>query len=189
VIKKVRIKKKYRHPELDKKIRERRTIIEGKMLNDARMCGVPTPILLNIDLNEMTLIYEYIEGVKIKKILNELNEAERRKVNFKIGQLIGLLHFNGLIHGDLTTSNMIITRQKIIYFIDFGLCEYSTKIEKKAVDLHLLKRALESTHYKIADQCFNEIFVGYKSVLGKEAELVHQRMREIAKRGRYVSER
>ncbi|MHA1410159.1 MAG: KEOPS complex kinase/ATPase Bud32 [Candidatus Odinarchaeia archaeon] len=189
VIRKKRIRKTYRHPALDMKIRKRRTIIEARVMNEARAVGVPTPIVLNVDLKETTIIYEFIEGIKVKQVLDKLPEKNREKINQEIGAMIGGLHKNNLIHGDLTTSNMIITPKGNIYLIDFGLSLHSSNIEDKGVDLHLLKRALESTHYTNADKSYKQIIKGYIKSYGKEALNVVKRVSLIEKRGRYISER
>lgn len=164
-------------------------MLEARMMNEARAVGVPTPVVYDIDLGEASIIYEYIAGVKVKNILDKLADGEREKMNHHIGGLIGLMHRNGLIHGDLTTSNMLLTNNRVIYFIDFGLCEHSTHIESKGVDLHLMKRALESTHFRISSSSFSEILEGYRKTAGIDAEETIKRVSLIEKRGRYISER
>jgi TP53 regulating kinase-like protein len=104
--------------------------------------------------------------------------------------LIGRLHNNGIIHGDLTTSNMILTPFGKIYLVDFGLGEYSNDLEIRGVDLHLMKRALQSTHYKFAKECFDSVTTGYVETVGREAaSKVIGKIQEIERRGRYVEER
>ncbi len=80
---------------------------------------------------------------------------------------------------------MIYNSEKQIYFVDFGLGEYSSAVEEKAVDLHLMRRALESSHYLIADECLDAIFKGYKEEVGEPAKEIFERVKEIRKRGRY----
>jgi TP53 regulating kinase-like protein len=104
--------------------------------------------------------------------------------------MIGRLHKHGIIHGDLTTSNMILTPYGKVVFVDFGLSERSKEVESKGVDLHLMKRALQSTHYKFAKECFEAVMKGYGKVVGdEEVEKVSEKIREIEKRGRYISDR
>ena len=108
----------------------------------------------------------------------------------KIGKSIGQLHAHGLIHGDLTTSNMILTSEGKLFFVDFGLGEKNEELEAQGVDLHLMKRALQSTHYLFWEECFKDVLCGYSSIVGAEvAEKVYQKIREIERRGRYVEER
>ena len=73
---------------------------------------------------------------------------------------------------------------KEIFFIDFGLSFFSRKIEDKAVDLHLLKEALESKHSKIWEKCYKAALGSYaeKAVDGKD---VLERIKIVEKRGRY----
>lgn len=186
VIKKVRIPKSYRLRQIDYEIRRSRTVHEAQIMSDAKRAGVPTPIIYLIDVQRTTLVMEYVEGSRVKEILNQLPSQEREAFCKRIGGLIGQLHGKGIIHGDLTTSNMIMGPNEKIFFIDFGLAEYSAEVEKRGVDLHLMKRALESTHYPHAKECFTSIIAGYANeVTSKKAEEVVKRVQEIAQRGRY----
>jgi TP53 regulating kinase-like protein len=77
-----------------------------------------------------------------------------------------------------------------IFFIDFGLGEKTGELEAKGVDLHLMKRALQSTHFGFAEDCFEEVIEGYSEVVGvKDAKDASEKIREIERRGRYVTER
>jgi len=190
VIIKERIPKKYRLPVLDERIRTYRTVHEPQLMHEAKKAGVPTPTIYMVDLAKKSIIMEYVEGKQVKRILNQLSAKERIKLCKKIGILIGRLHKNGIIHGDLTTSNMILTSNSKIYFVDFGLGEFSKELEAKGVDLHLMKRALQSTHYLFAEESFNAVLEGYAEAVGEvEAKKVLEKIREIELRGRYIAER
>jgi TP53 regulating kinase-like protein len=133
---------------------------------------------------------EYVDGAQIKLILNAVDKEQRDELCFKIGEMVAKLHRHGIVHGDLTTSNMILASDKRIFLLDFGLGDKSFELEAQGVDLHLLKRALQSTHFEVAHECFNAVLKGYASVLGEEAECkMLEKLREIEKRGRYVAER
>ncbi|MCS4542163.1 MAG: KEOPS complex kinase/ATPase Bud32 [Euryarchaeota archaeon] len=188
IVLKNRIQKKYRVPQLDFVIRDTRTKGETKLITDARRAGVPTPIIFEIDRKNTTIVMQYIEGERLRELLEKLPDNQRAEICEKVGQQIGKLHNSKIIHGDLTTSNMIYSRD-CIYFIDFGLGYYSLDIEDQGVDLLLLKRAFLSTHYKFADQAFEAVLRGYRKVLGRRAEAVINRTKEIEARARYVVER
>jgi TP53 regulating kinase and related kinases len=133
---------------------------------------------------------EFIEGVQVKQHLSKATKAERKEICQKIGELVGKLHKEGIIHGDLTTSNMIIGNQGIIHLVDFGLGEKNIELEAKGVDVHLLKRALQSTHFSFWESCFNDVLAGYRAVLGDELTgKIYEKIIEIERRGRYVEER
>ncbi|TKJ17882.1 Kae1-associated kinase Bud32 [Candidatus Woesearchaeota archaeon B3_Woes] len=166
-----RIKKSYRIQEIDKRLRKRRTKKEAKLLDKLNSLGF-TPKLIEADENK--IIMEFIEGKTLRDCLTEKNYKQLMK---ELGQKIAILHENNIIHGDLTTSNFIFNKQ--IYFIDFGLSFESHKVEDKAVDLHLLRQALESKHYKIWKECFEEVLKSYKN---KE---VIERLKLVETRGRY----
>jgi TP53 regulating kinase-like protein len=190
VIMKRRLPKKYRLPQLDLEIRSQRTIHEPNLIHKAKMAGVPTPTILMVDVAEANIVMEFVNGKQVKEILDHVSQEKRLQISSNIGRMIGRLHKYGIIHGDLTTSNMILTPYGKVVFVDFGLSERSKELEAKGVDLHLMKRALQSTHYKHAKKCFEAIIRGYAEVVGEEeAKKVTDKIQEIEKRGRYVSDR
>ena len=159
-------------------------------MHEAKTAGVATPLIYLINVPESTIIMQYIEGQQVKGLLNKLDKPSRHTVCVQIGTSVAYLHKNGLIHGDLTTSNMIQAPNGKIYFIDFGLGEKNPELEAQGVDLHLLKRALQSTHFMLWEECLQSVLCGYTSVLGVEAaEKVYEKIRQIERRGRYVEER
>jgi len=173
-----RIKKGYRLVKLDEVLRKQRTAHEASLLNAARRAGVCTPQV--IDAAGATLKMEWIEGKRVKELLDEENCEE---IGAKIGAAIGKMHTYDIVHGDLTTSNMII-RGSDICFIDFGLGFQSPKIEDKAVDLYLLYHAIESTHWAILNKVWNVVLEAYKKNFAA-AEKVIKTLSAIGKRGRY----
>ena len=190
VVMKRRLPKKYRIPELDMMIRSQRTVHEPNIIHKAKEAGVPTPTIFMVDVAEANIIMEFVEGKQVKEVLDHVSSEERLSLSSLIGRMIGRLHKHGIIHGDLTTSNMILTPYGKVVFVDFGLSERSVELEPKGVDLHLMKRALQSTHYKHAKECFKAVMNGYAEAVGEEeAKKVTSKIREIEKRGRYVSER
>ena len=190
IIRKVRKTKAYRLPSLDFEIRRGRTSHEAQIMHDAKLIGVPTPTIYLVDMGATTIFMEYIEGIRVKEALNDLSSSERESLCKVLGHLIGRLHRKGIIHGDLTTSNMIVSENGKVSLIDFGLSEYSEELEKRGVDLLLMKRALQSTHYAYARECFNAVIDGYAREMGSEvAREVVERVEEIEKRGRYAIER
>jgi TP53 regulating kinase-like protein len=131
-----------------------------------------------------------VEGKQVKEVLDHVSPEERLNLSSLIGKMIGRLHQHGIIHGDLTTSNMLLTPYGKVVFVDFGLSERSKELEPKGVDLHLMKRTLQSTHYKHAKECFKAVMSGYAEVVGtEEAKKVAAKIRDIEKRGRYVADR
>jgi len=142
---KTRIKKSYRHELIDKRLRKIRTRSESKLLTKALSYGINVPRVLNSDDKKMTLELEKIEGRKVRDIFDNLDENLKKNICKEIGKTIKKLHQNDLIHGDLTTSNMIWNDKLIL--IDFGLGKVSSRIEDKAVDIHLLKECFKSKHH------------------------------------------
>jgi TP53 regulating kinase-like protein len=187
---KVRIPKRYRPEALDKQIRSYRTVHEPQLIHEAKAAGVPTPLIYMVNVTQSSITMEFVEGQQIKQMMNKVQKDQRQKLCLIIGESIGKLHRQGLIHGDLTTSNMILSPEGKIFFVDFGLGEKNIELEAQGVDLHLMKRALQSTHYQFWEDCFKNILCGYSSVLGVEvAEKVYEKIREIERRGRYIEER
>ncbi len=190
VVIKQRLPKQYRPPQLDLTIRRYRTVHEPQLMHEAKRAGVPTPSIYMVDVENASIIMQYIEGHQVKSLLDTLCEPDREELCRKIGGEIAKLHKHGVIHGDLTTSNMILSCDGTIFFVDFGLGDKTAELEAQGVDLHLLRRALQSTHFQFADECFTAVLKGYSAVLGLKAErAVLEKVREIEKRGRYVAER
>jgi TP53 regulating kinase-like protein len=190
VVMKKRLAKAYRLSALDVAIRTQRTLREPQLIHKAKEAGVPTPTIFLVDVADSNIIMEYVEGKTVKKTLDAMSQLKRLGLCRHIGRLIGRLHNHGVIHGDLTTSNMILTPSGKVFFVDFGLGEQSDELEVKGVDLHLMKRALQSTHYKYANDCFDAVFKGYAETVGKdEARNVLGKISEIERRGRYIAER
>jgi TP53 regulating kinase-like protein len=190
VIMKKRLPKRYRLSEIDEKIRTYRTVHESQLLHYAKEAGVPTPTIFMVDLADSNIIMEFVEGKQVKQVLNNLSSEERQRLSRHIGELIGYLHRNNIIHGDLTTSNMILTPRGRVVFVDFGLGEKNVELEIRGVDIHLMKRAFENTHFDYAEECFSAVLEGYARVVGDEtAKEVLEKVREIERRGRYVSKR
>ena len=174
-----RIKKGYRLNEIDEKLRKFRTRRETKILEKLHAIDFPIPKLILSDDKKMLIKMEFLKGKKLRDVLNKNNCAKLCK---QLGRKIAILHDNSIIHGDLTTSNMILNKE--IYFIDFGLSFFSEKVEDKAVDLHLLRQALESKHYEIFENAFKSVLSGYK-IKNPDYNLVIKRLEKVESRGRY----
>lgn len=179
-----RIKKGYRLPELDTKLRKLRTRTEARLLEKAfKLINVPK--VLKVDESAKKLELEFIEGKKLSENLDNLKNKE--KIMEQIGKETAKLHDNNIIHGDLTTSNMIWQEKTSkLFFIDFGLSFSSDRIEDKAVDLHLIKQALEAKHFKHYEKLFAAFLKGYKS--SPSYQQVLEQLKKVELRGRYKHE-
>lgn len=190
VIFKHRIPKKYRLEDIDYKLRVERTLNEGRALIRAKNYGINAPQVYEIDPQNATIIMRYIKGEKLKNILEFLDTIKMDNYFKQIGIMVAILHKNGHIHGDITTSNLIVTKEENIFLIDFGLHEYSDTVEDKSVDLHLFKRVLISSHGSNYKLCFNAFLEGYRSeyeILDfNECRSIIKNANTIETRGRYV---
>lgn len=184
VLVKERIKKSYRIPQIDDRLRKERTAKETKLLRDVRSVGVVTPKVFDVDKKDYKIIMEFIDGERIKEFLGSAGKKEIKKVCEQIGRTIGKMHATDIVHGDLTTSNMILKDDKV-YFIDFGLGQHTKRVEDKGVDMRLLHDAIKAAHYKILDECWKHIVNGYKKEF-KNADVVIKKIEEIARRARYA---
>ena len=167
---KFRVPKKYRIKELDERLRKSRTKREAKILSDLSDMNVPK--LIGID--KYTLKMEFIPGKKLKDVLSpDMCET--------VGEMAGKMHSRGIIHGDLTTSNMILRDGKI-YFIDFGLGKYTRKVEDFAVDILVFKQCLKATHIEMFEECWKNFLNGYLKFMSSS---VLDRVEKVEKRRRY----
>jgi Kae1-associated kinase Bud32 len=175
-----RITKDYRIPEIDNSLRKYRTRREGKILS--RLQGViPVPEVKTVDDKEMKIEMEFIPGNKLRDILDKKNYKKFSKI---LGQQIAKIHALDIIHGDLTTSNFILSsKDNKLYFIDFGLSFISSKVEDRAVDLHLLRQALESKHYEFWEDANRIVLDTYASNAANSKEVL-TRLEKVEQRGR-----
>jgi TP53 regulating kinase-like protein len=183
VIRKQRVKKAYRIQEIDRQLISFRTKEEAKLIAEARSHGVSVPLLYDVDLVKGAITMEYLDGNRVKDMLNRLDESERKRICLKIGESIARLHNHDIIHGDLTTSNMIFLHDRI-HFIDFGLGCKNIELEAKGVDLHVLMEAFESTHSRYS-HCFEYVLEGYTKHYRGDGAAVVKKIEEIVQRGRY----
>jgi Kae1-associated kinase Bud32 len=170
-------------------LRGERTIHEARLLSGARRAGVHTPIVFDIDPEKSTIIMEYIAGERLKELLPKISPPLRRHYFRRIGEAVAHLHQHRICHGDLTTSNLILHPNRAVYFIDFGLATNTQSLEDFGTDVHLLRRALLSTHYAHWKECFTAFKNGYEAAYGEGAAEVFRKVRAIESRGRYQTER
>ncbi len=179
---KERLSKSYRLPQLDEALRKFRTRREAKILQKLEELNFPAPHLKEFSDTRMSLVMDFLPGEKLRDVLAQGDQYQ--ELAQEVGRTIGRMHAQHLVHGDLTTSNMILHKEtKEINLIDFGLSAFSEKVEDKAVDLFLLDRALESKHYQLYPSIFQHVLQGYQQAY-PEAEKVLERFAVVRKRGR-----
>ena len=179
---KIRKIKNYRNSSLDSKIRRQRTVKESQMISQVKSFGIPSPIIYFVNVEKGSILMQEIPGTPI----HDLPPVKVIAISKEIGKLVGIMHKNGVMHGDLTTSNFILYKEKV-YVIDFGLSQNTIKPEDHAVDLRLIKEILNSAHAQIMEPAWKNFQLGYKSAVGsayyaKIAKLVA----DIESRGRYA---
>ena len=180
---KIRKKKSYRNTKLDQKIRRQRTIREAQIISDVKSFSISTPLIYFMDVKKCSILMQFIEG----KLVRDLDYNEIIKVSKEIGKIVGRMHKNGIMHGDLTTSNFIINKKKL-FLIDFGLSSRTEKPDDHAVDLRLLKEILNSAHAKVMEKSWKNFQKGYsKSVGTKYCKKILDLVAVIESRGRYAT--
>lgn len=177
IIIKRRDRKKYRIKEIDDKLRSRRTRSEFRIMERLYSAGIRVPQPLKLDEKNMQISMKKIEG-------NKLAENFKKEYAPVIGKLVAMMHNQGIIHGDLTTSNMIRNKDGI-YLIDFGLSYSSKKDEDLASDLFLFKTALKSKHNEVSSDAYKAFISSYKSNIGKEFKGIDTHLKDIEERRRY----
>ena len=182
---KTRQKKPYLLPDIDENLRNTRISRECKLLIAVRTLGILTPSVYAIDYLSKSIIMDYIAGEQLKVIISK-DPVNRGKVLCqKFGGILAKLHNEGIVHGDPTTSNVIVDNEENLWLIDFGLAEMNATIEMKGVDLHLVRRAFETTHWNYQGPLFDAVIEGYTANLNESIEEILERMNEIRERGRY----
>ena len=172
-----RMSKQYRSSSLDKRLIAERTRAEARLIAAARKVGVPTPVIR--DITAANIWMEKIEGTILTHNLSENSLRES-------GRLVGKLHSAGIMHGDLTTSNIMLRQSDgRCVLIDFGLAQVTSEIEQRGVDIHVLFQTLESTSPEHAEILKEAFIAGYAEIFRDAAEVI-TREREIEQRGRYL---
>jgi TP53 regulating kinase-like protein len=178
----------YRLPELDKLIRSQRTVHEAQMIHQSKLAGVSAPHLYYLSPPEALLVMEYLKGERLKTLLLEagLTRERAEALGQEFGRSIARLHDAGIMHGDLTTSNVIVDGDSLS-LIDFGLAIHSQRLEDQAVDLRLIKETLIGAHNSVSKHFMQSLVAGYSSVGGRaRAEAATKKLAEIERRGRYA---
>jgi len=179
---KIRKIKNYRNSLLDLKIRKQRTIKECQMISFVKSFGIPTPLIYFVNLKTTSIMMQEIPGTPV----HDLPESKIVELSKDIGKLVGTLHKNGVMHGDLTTSNFILFKNTV-FVIDFGLSQNTIKSEDHAVDLRLIKEILNSAHAKIMLSSWKNFLCGYKSIVGNAYYAkITKLVSDIESRGRYA---
>ncbi|KAI5800088.1 kinase-like domain-containing protein [Geopyxis carbonaria] len=203
---KYRPPKAYRHPTLDQRLTKHRCLSEARLLVRARALGIPVPAVYFVDEGKGEIYMEWIEGHSVRDVLDGLLEEEGGVARVdgmmvKMGEALGRLHAADIVHGDLTTSNVMVRTARRTGFlgtegvveaekgmvedvvlIDLGLGSMSTQEEDKAVDLYVLERAFSSTHPK-AEHLFKDVLAAYERSY-KKSKPVLRRLQDVRMRGR-----
>ena len=180
---KIRKRKAYRNSLLDEKIRRQRTIREAQIILEAKSFGIDTPLIYLVDIKSCSIVMQHIEGTLVR----DLSDSKLVRCCNKIGYIVGTLHKNGIMHGDLTTSNFILSKNKLVT-IDFGLANKTSKPEDHAIDLRLLKEILGSAHVHIMKKTWASFLSGYKAIVGPtRLAQVTNLVSVIESRGRYAT--
>jgi len=178
---KQRVSKRYRLPELDRELRESRTRREARILYRVLRAGIPAPAVYDVDLGSCTLILEYLKGEPLAKYLDEHPERAE-SLGKEIGSILAKIHGLNIVHNDFTTANMLL-RDSRIHVLDWGMAFDSSKVDDKAYDILVFKRAIKSRHYKIFEVLWKGFVAGYSSY-GKAKDVLRMAER-LEKMGRY----
>ena len=180
---KARKEKNYRNSQLDNRIRKQRTRRESEIISEVKSFGISTPLVYFVDTKNCTILMQYVTGT----LIHDLPKSKLTLICKKIGQVVGTMHKNGIMHGDLTTSNFILSRDKL-FVIDFGLAVRTKKPEDHAVDLRLFKEILNSAHVSVMKNAWKNFLQGYKTAVGiSRFNKVTNLVSVIESRGRYAT--
>ncbi|KAI9742286.1 MAG: serine/threonine-protein kinase bud32 [Claussenomyces sp. TS43310] len=204
---KYRPSKPYRHPTLDVRLTRHRILSEARVLTKCRKEGIPVPAVYALDEMRGWVMMEWIEGEVVRIRLNEClkrrkdagtgegeDDGELIELMARVGRTVGRMHGAGIVHGDLTTSNLMLRPRGHeggngldgdVVLIDFGLASQSVQDEDRAVDLYVLERAFGSTHPS-AERLFGGILESYGQSF-KGAGIVLKKLEDVRMRGRKKS--
>ncbi|XP_076604903.1 EKC/KEOPS complex subunit TP53RK [Chaetodon auriga] len=191
---KERFPKRYRHPSLDEKLTHRRTVQEVRSILRCRRAGILAPVVYFVDYNSHCIFLEEIMGsstvrdhIASIQRANSCKEPELERLAERVGQILAKMHDEDVIHGDLTTSNMLLrcgpeNGESDLILIDFGLSYISALPEDKGVDLYVLEKAFLSTHPN-TEALFEKLLKSY-TASSKKSSAVIKKLDEVRLRGR-----
>ena len=185
VILKERSAKRYRVSDLDQKLTKQRLVQEARCMAKCRRAGVVTPAIYMIDKEKNVIYMEKIIGDSVKTIIKSIANLVEADMALprSIGKAIALMHDADVVHGDLTTSNMMVKRSDSqLVLIDFGLGSMRPSAEDKAVDLYVLERAFISSHPN-TEHIVAEIFDAYK-LTSRHSGTILEKFEQVRQRGR-----
>jgi TP53 regulating kinase-like protein len=186
VVKK-RVAKKYRNPTLDNHLRRERTLSEAVIIHEAKIAGAKVPSVLGVDMETNTIVMTRIEGTVARDCLDMMSRKIARRLFLRLGKQVARLHAGGIVHGDLTTSNIIVTPSGEPFIVDFGMSRRSVEPEDRGVDLHLLQRSIRATHGEHSI-LIKSLVEGYNGEAEEDASsAAWAKAREISRRGRYFA--
>lgn len=193
---KERFLKKYRHEHLDGLLTKERMKAEARAIVRCKSCGIRTPSLYLVDFNRRIIVMEYFEySITAKDFIETISSTDiLDEFSLNLGKTLGIMHQNNIIHGDLTSSNVLVVNKNNVnvftelkdvdlVLIDFGLAQVEQSAEDKGVDLYVLERALLSTH-SVAEKMFIKILQGYQQSYKKGSKEVVCKLDEVRLRGR-----
>ncbi len=151
-----RFPKAYRIKEIDEKLRGFRTRREAKILQKLQAMDFPAPKVIKNDEKE-NLVIEKIDGKLVKDVLEKL---DYRKLCSGIGKKVAILHNNSIIHGDLTTSNMILSNASELRSVK---CESSGRCEGLLSLAHSLARSSTRTRSQLTEIYFIDFGLSFFS--------------------------
>ncbi|CAH0482663.1 unnamed protein product [Peronospora belbahrii] len=192
---KERITKSYRLSVLDKKLSHRRLIQEARCILKCRRAGVLTPVIFLVDEDTSRLYLEKVQGGSLKDYLRRAYQLDLNygpmalKMAYQIGEAIAKMHDADIVHGDLTTSNMMLSSDDAtdVTMIDFGLANSQPLPEDKAVDLYVMERAFASTHVN-SELLVEEVLRAYRAK-SRRSDAIFQKLSQYIRTRNEVKEK
>ena len=186
VVKK-RVTKHYRNPVLDDQLRRERTLTEASLIHEAKVAGAKVPSILSVDMETNTIVMTRVEGTVARDCIDSISPDTAKRLFRRLGEQVARLHAGGIVHGDLTTSNIIVSPSGMPFIVDFGMSRRSLEPEDRGVDLHLLQRSIRATHGH-QPSLIKSLVEGYDSIAEEnDSKAAWAKAREISRRGRYFA--
>ncbi|MDG1550743.1 MAG: KEOPS complex kinase/ATPase Bud32 [Candidatus Poseidoniaceae archaeon] len=198
-VRKIRRKRGWRHPNLEKRLGFRRLLSEARLLIRARRVGLEVPAIWDVDLDKGILVMEMLPGRPLIELLRDENSTQDmiRNSLYNSGALVRRLHRLAITHGDLSTNNILIDDDLSAHLVDFGLASIDYEVERFGIDLHVIDEILGASHPSIEGgiDIFLKGYLDEESRLGpaKEqtggvvptADAVMKRLEQVRSRVRY----
>lgn len=175
--------KNYRNPGIDSMLRTLRTKTEISNLMRMHDLKVNIPAIYDFDMERSVITMQYISGTTLSTLLRDPSVPDESLIR-DLSRQVAQIHNEGMCHGDLTTSNIMVDSSNMVVLIDPSMGKASASLEDMAGDIFLLLESFRSAHSDRPN--LGDEFLDYYRSFSRDFVEIRKRLDEIERRRRYL---